>query len=80
MLKILFAFAEKSSNTVKLMFYAFLIWVPFRGTRNASHGIKACSLFASLIFEPHYETTGLWGFRPGPTQTGLYNHRRWQEA
>ena len=22
----------------------------------------------------------LWGFQPGSTQTGLYNHRRWLEA
>ena len=26
--------------------------------------------------EPRCEKTGLRGFRPGPTQTGLYNHRR----
>ena len=32
------------------------------------------------IFEPRCEKTGLRGFRPGPTQTGLYNHRRWLEA
>ena len=25
--------------------------------------------------EPRCEKTGLRGFRPGPTQTGLYNHR-----
>ena len=25
--------------------------------------------------EPRYEKTGLRGFLPGPTQTGLYNHR-----
>ena len=24
--------------------------------------------------------TGLRGFRPGPTKTGLYRHRRWLEA
>ena len=30
--------------------------------------------------EPRYEKTGLRGFRPGPTQTGLYCHRRWLEA
>ena len=23
------------------------------------------------LFEPHYEKTGLRGFRPGPTQTGV---------
>ena len=26
--------------------------------------------------EPRSEKTGLRGFRPGPTQTGLYSHRR----
>ena len=30
--------------------------------------------------EPHCEKTGLRGFRPGPTQTGLYSHRTWLEA
>ena len=32
------------------------------------------------VFEPRCEKTGLRGFRPGPTQTRLYNHRRWLEA
>ena len=31
-------------------------------------------------FEPRSEKTGLRGFRPGPTQTGLYSHTRWLEA
>ena len=26
------------------------------------------------------EKTGLWGFRPGPTQTELHKHRQWLEA
>ena len=30
-------------------------------------------------FEPRCEKTGLWGFRPGSTQTGLYDHTRWLE-
>ena len=30
--------------------------------------------------EPRCEKTGLRGFRPGPTQTGLYSHIRWLEA
>ena len=30
----------------------------------------------SLPNEPRYEKTGLRGFRPGPTQTGLCNRRR----
>ena len=34
----------------------------------------------AIIYEPRSEKTGLRGFRPGPTQTGLYSHRRWLEA
>ena len=30
--------------------------------------------------EPRSEKTGLRGFRPGPTQTGLYSHKRRLEA
>ena len=30
--------------------------------------------------EPRSEKTGLQGFRPGLTQTGLYSHRRSLEA
>ena len=30
--------------------------------------------------EPRHEKTGLLGFRPGLTQTGLYNNRRLLEA
>ena len=31
-------------------------------------------LFCCLLFEPRSEKTGLRGFQPGPTQTGLRNH------
>ena len=34
----------------------------------------------NVIFEPCCEKTGLQGFRPGLTQTGMYNNRRWLEA
>ena len=34
----------------------------------------------NVINEPVHEKTDNMGFRPGPTQTGLYNHRRWLEA
>ena len=30
--------------------------------------------------KPRCEKTGLRGFRPGPTQTGLYSHRIWLET
>ena len=32
------------------------------------------------FYEPRCEKTSLQGFRPGPTQIGLYCHRRWLEA
>ena len=33
-----------------------------------------------LIYKPVHEKTNNFSFRPGPTQTGLYSHRRWLEA
>ena len=33
-----------------------------------------------LSHELRQEKTDIRGFRPGPIQTRLYNHRRWQEA
>ena len=51
-------------------------------------GVNVSSLIGSspafresvMIDEPRCEKTGLQGFRPDPTQTGLYIHRRWLEA
>ena len=31
-------------------------------------------------YEPRHDKTCLLGFRPGPTQIGLYSHRKWLEA
>ena len=45
--------------------------------------IKSCfffTVFLPMIHEPRCEKTGLRDFRPGPTQTRLYNHTRWLEA
>ena len=36
--------------------------------------------FLVRTYEPRSEKTGLRGIRPGPTQTGLYNHNKWLEA
>ena len=33
-----------------------------------------------VVNEPVHEKTNNLGFRPGPTQTRLYSHRRWLEA
>ena len=35
---------------------------------------KGADQLRSYLNEPRCEKTGLGGFRPGPTQTGLYNH------
>ena len=47
-------------------------------TNNSMH--VTLKWLGTSIFESRYEKTGLQGFRPGPTQTGLYSHRRWLEA
>ena len=38
------------------------------------------SLIGSITYEPCRLKTGPRGFRPGPTQTVLYSHRRWLES
>ena len=38
------------------------------------------SAWKKVRYEPRREKSWLRGFRPGPTQTRLYNHRRWVEA
>ena len=46
---------------------------------NISHSVSGCVKY-SRQYENHCEKTGLRGFRPGPTQTGLCSHTRWLEA
>ena len=46
-----------------------------REQMNLQHEIEV-----SLTSEPHRERTCLQGFRPGPTQTGLYGHRKWLDS
>ena len=42
--------------------------------------LNLCSFLSNsschLSFEPQPEKTGLWGFRPGSTQTGPYSHQK----
>ena len=40
---------------------------------------EICNIGVTLN-EPRHEKTGLRGFRPGPTQTGMYSHRKRLEA
>ena len=42
--------------------------------------IAALGITNLSLNEPRCEKTGPRGFRPGPTQTGLYSHRKWLEA
>ena len=69
-----------------LMTILIIIGTPLKkdtlNTNSCSTGISGGSFQFSKgrQFEPRCEKTGLLGFRPGPTQTGLYSHRRWLEA
>ena len=47
---------------------------------HVSNAVDYVEKHSSGTFEPHHEKTCLRGFRPGPTQTRLYSHRRWLEA
>ena len=38
------------------------------------------AIITLTTYEPRSEKTGLRGFRPEGTQTGLYSHTRWLEA
>ena len=55
-----------------------------RFSYNAAHVLLVmvtmyhCGMLNS--YEPRHEKIGLWGFRPGPTQTGLYHDRGLLEA
>ena len=66
-------FSDFLCSDMSLLF----VTVTLRGVSN-----KHC-LLSLFSFEPRCEKgekTGLRGFRPGPTQTGLYSHRRWLVA
>ena len=55
-----------------------------RGLSEQPHGIRVVtkSHYCNNLdkIEPRREKTGLRGFRPGPTQTGLYKLRKELEA
>ena len=43
-----------------------------------SHHARHNAASRPVSFEPRREKTCFLGFRPGPSQTGLYDHRRWR--
>ena len=64
-----------------------LYWAKISGERLQDHwssGLFAQTVITltdnGFIIEPRHEKPCLSGFRPGPTQTELYNRIRWLEA
>ena len=61
-----------------------LIVQSYNGTSSGIHNTYPTTMFVSpmpiLLNEPVREKTNNLGFRPRPTQTGMYSHRRWLEA
>ena len=56
------------------------IHVPYTPNEAKHYAHTPIGFRLTYIYEPRCEKTGLQGFRPGLTQTGLFNHRRWLEA
>ena len=77
-------FLERASHLADHVFSLYFDYLYFKLcpilVLRASFGLRLLQfLVTSSINEPRCEKTGLWGFRPGPTQTGLYSYR-WLEA
>ena len=62
---------QKSENDIIHWFGAFALYM---STVTSSDALPSLVLKA---YEQRREKTGLWGFRPGLTQTGLYSPKRW---
>ena len=80
--------AKDSSTDIKELFQQPL---PTESSEQVQVFVALCVCGGVLLFQPRNkqtksifelrrEKTGLQGFRPGPTQTGLFKHRRRQEA
>ena len=70
-------------STHNIGFYEDLTKIIFQFSSNThfiSSDGKSLYLLTLVLYEPRCEKTGLWDFRPGPTQTRLYSNRRWLEA
>ena len=58
----------------------FICWLILALSVTACYLILSCLSMVAIINEPRREKTGLRGFRPGPTQTGLYKLRKELDA
>ena len=57
-------------------FISFFDVIPVSKQHDKTRGMEYSRFDMSLVVKK----TGLRGFRPGLTQTGLYSQRRWLEA
>ena len=73
---IIYIFKRLEQN-IKLRWQWNSVYYSFKAANNKS---TDKTTICADRYEPRSEKTGLRGFRPGPIQTGLYNHRRWLEA
>ena len=81
LIKIIFELASNIIKYAPYFFCCFMYCLKFINVISRIQMYENPSLKKkSVQFEPRCEKTGLRGFRPGPTQTGLYSHRRWLEA
>ena len=76
--------ARSLNSWQEILMHQYLKLVNRKPVFGVSDYLLACSatdnserVLKLRIYEPRCEKTGLRGFRPGPTQTGLYSHRRW---
>ena len=64
--------------------YNFYTLLSFRTDLQSDQGLHSLKFSLQSSFKPPHLSVvvtkaGLQGFRPGPTQTGLYKNRRWLE-
>ena len=57
-----------------------MLWQSSMTLKSHVRIINFMNCIEKFINEPVREKTNNLDFRPGPTQTGLYSHRRWLEA
>ena len=79
---------EEISHKLSVLFLFWFSNEPYAGnlssmnlTRSDTYQpLQPQKITTPFTFEPRSEKTGLRGFRPGPTQTGLHSDRKWLEA
>ena len=55
-------------------------WYNYMNPKRLVNGLRGDQTTLKILYEPCCEKTGLRGFRPGQTQTGLYSYRSWLVA